>query len=86
LKREIEDLPVVSSLSFILTIRRDKTGPTQSNCLRILGEQIRQDHGSDVVVAVQTWQDVSSSADSTKRPVDEGSSSCNANNVLILRA
>jgi hypothetical protein len=86
LKGEIEDLPVVSSLSFILTIGRDKTGPTQSNCLHVLGEQIRQDHGSDIVVAVQAWQDVSSSSDSTKRPVDEGASSCNVNDVLILRA
>jgi hypothetical protein len=35
---------------------------------------------------VQTWQTVSSAAESTKRPVDEGASSLNANDVLMLRA
>ena len=121
LKREIEDLPVVSSLSFIHAIGRDKAGycvnlfcnavssyggctdgactvkrvgpvrmstkrPTQSDCLLVLGEQIRQDHGSDCVAVVQAWQAVSSADESTKRPVDEGAASRNANDVLMLRA
>ena len=60
--------------------------PTQSDCLRVLGEQIRQDHGSDCVAAVQAWQAASSAAESTKRPVDEGAASRNANDVLMLRA
>ncbi len=116
--REIEDLPVVSSLSFIRVIGRDKVGyrdnlrcpvasshgdctdggctvkqvgpirmstkhPTMRDCLRELLARIQQDH---CVAAVQTWHAVSSSAESTKRPVDEGASSLNANDVLMLRA
>jgi hypothetical protein len=119
--REIEDLPVVSSLSFIRAIGRDKAGyranlrcpvasshggctdggctvqqvgpihmstkhPTMRDCLRELLAQIQQDHGSDCVAAVQAWQGASSAAESTKRPVDEGAASRNANDVLMLRA
>ncbi len=100
LTREIEDLDIVNSLSFIHTIRRDKTGyrvnlfcntttlyggwtdggctvtrvgpilmstkrPTQSDCLRVLGDQIRQDHDSDCVTVVEAWQAVSSAVEST---------------------
>ena len=121
MKREIEDLPVVSSLSFIRAIGRDKTGyranlrcpvasshggctdggctvqqvgpirmstkhPTMRDCLRALLARIQQDHGSDCVAAVQAWQAASSAAESTKRPVDEGAASRNANDVLMLRA
>jgi len=121
LKREIEDLPVVSSLSFIRAIGRDKAGyrvnlfcdaaslyggckdgactvkrvgpvrmstkhPTMRDCLRALLARIQQDHGSDCVAAVQAWQAASSAAESTKRPVDEGAASRNANDVLMLRA
>jgi hypothetical protein len=35
---------------------------------------------------VQAWQAASSAAESTKRPVDEGAASRNANDVLMLRA
>ena len=118
LKREIEDLPVVSSLSFIRAIGRDKAGyrvnlfcnaassyggctdgactvkrvgpvrmstkhPTMRDCLRALLARIQQDHGSDCVAAVQAWQAASSAAESTKRPVDEGAASRNANDVLM---
>ena len=121
LKREIEDLPVVSSLSFIRAIGRDKAGyrvnlfcdavssyggctdgactvkrvgpvrmstkhPTMRDCLRALLARIQQDHGSDCVAAVQAWQAASSVAESTKRPLDEGAASRNANDVLMLRA
>ena len=121
LKREIEDLPVVSSLSFIRAIGRDKAGyrvnlfcdaaslyggckdgacrvkrvgpvrmstkhPTMRDCLRALLARIQQDHGSDCVAAVQAWQAASSTAESTKRPADEGATSRNANDVLMLRA
>ena len=120
LKREIEDLPVVSSLSFIPTIGRDKTGvsanlrcnvaslhggctdggctvkqvgpirmstkhPTMQDCFRELHTRIQQDHGPKYVASVQAWQAASAAA-STKRPVDEGSASHNANDVLMLRA
>ncbi len=60
--------------------------PTMLDCLRELLTRIQQDHGSDCVVVVQTWQDASSAAESTKRPVDEGAASRNANDVLMLRA
>ncbi len=35
---------------------------------------------------MQAWQAASSAAESTKRPVDEGAASRNANDVLMLRA
>ena len=60
--------------------------PTMRDCLRALLARIQQDHGSDCVAAVQAWQAASSAAESTKRPVDEGASSRNANDVLMLRA
>ena len=56
------------------------------DCLRELLARIQQDHGSDCVAAVQAWQAASSAAESTKRPVDEGAASRNANDVLMLRA
>ncbi len=59
-------------------VRMSTKRPTQSDCLRVLGEQIRQDHGSDCVAAVQAW---SSAAESTKRPVEEGAASRNANDA-----
>jgi hypothetical protein len=67
-------------------IRMSTKRPTQSDCLRFLREQIRRDHGSDGVDVVQARQVASSTGDSTKRPVDEGSSSLNANDVMMLRA
>jgi hypothetical protein len=60
--------------------------PTMRDCLRELLTRIQQDHGSDCVAAVQAWQASSSSAESTKRPVDEGAVSCNATDVVKLRA
>ena len=121
LKREIEDLPVVSSLSFHRAIGRDKAGvranlrcnvasshggctdggctvkqvgpirmstkhPTMLDCLRELQTRIQQHHGPKCVAAAQAWQAASSAAASTKRPVDEGAASRNANEVLMLRA
>ncbi len=35
---------------------------------------------------MQAWQVASSTTESTKRPVDEGAASRNANDVLMLRA
>jgi hypothetical protein len=60
--------------------------PTMRDCLRALLARIQQDHGSDCVAAVQAWQAASSTAESTKRPADEGATSRNANDVLMLRA
>jgi len=56
------------------------------DCLRELLTRIQQDHGIDCVAAVRAWQSVSSATESTKRPVDEGAASRNANGVLMLRA
>ena len=60
--------------------------PTQLDCLRELQTRIQQHHGPKCVAAAQAWQAASSAAASTKRPVDEGAASCNANEVLMLRA
>jgi hypothetical protein len=121
LMREIEDLPVVTSLSFIHTIGRDKSGyhtnlrcpvvsshgdctdagctvkqvgtirmstkhPTMFDCLCEFLTRIQQNHDRDCVTSVQTCQAPSSDVESTKRPVVDRSSSCNANDVLLLRA
>ena len=42
------------------------------------------DHGDNCVAAAQAWQDDSSAAASTKRPVDEGAVSHNTNEVMML--
>ncbi len=56
------------------------------DCLRELQTRIQQDHGPKCIAAAQAWQTGSSAAVSTKRPVDEGAVSRNANEVLMLRA
>ena len=67
-------------------IRMSIKHPTMRNCLRELLTRIQQDHDSDCVAAVQAWQAASSAAESTKRHLDEGATSRNANDVLMLRA
>ena len=47
----------------------------------VVRTRIQQNHGDKCVVAV-----ASSASTSTKRPVDEGAASRNANDVLMLRA
>ena len=61
--------------------------PTLFDCLRELGRLIQRDHGPTCVDVVQELQaDEKDVVDvSTKRPVDEGAVSCNANDMLILR-
>ena len=66
-------------------IRMSTKHPTMQDCLRELHTRIQQDHGPKCVAAVQAWQAASVAA-STKRPVDEGAMSRNANDVLMLRA
>jgi hypothetical protein len=67
-------------------IRMSRDRPTQLDCLRELQTRIQQDHGPKYVTAAQAWQSVSSPVASTKRPVDEGDTSSNANEVLMLQA
>ncbi len=67
-------------------IRMSTKHPTMRDCLRELLARIHQDHGSDCAAAGQTWQADSSATESTKRPVDEGAASRNANDVLMFRS
>ncbi len=68
------------------TICMSRDRPTQLECLRELHTQIHQDHDPKCVTAAQPWEAGSSAVASTKRPVDEGPASRNANEVLMLRA
>jgi hypothetical protein len=60
--------------------------PTFGDCLRELGQRIERDHGPTCVTAAQKFQTVEKDDTdaSTKRPADEGVTSLNANEVLIL--
>jgi hypothetical protein len=62
------------------------TRPTLQDCLRELGRLIQQDHDPTCVTAAQKLQAAEKDAvdASTKRPHDEGASSLNANEVLML--
>ena len=67
-------------------IRMSTKHPTMLDCLRKLQTRIQQHHGPKCVTAAQAWQAASSAAASTKRHVDEGAASRNANDVLMLQA
>jgi hypothetical protein len=60
--------------------------PTFGDCLRELGRLIQQDHDPTCVAAAQTLQPAKKDAadTSTKRTHDEGVSSLNTNQVLML--
>ena len=60
--------------------------PTLCDSLREFGQRIERDHDPTYVVAEQKLQAVEKDVDdvSTKRPVDEGAASLNANEVLML--
>jgi hypothetical protein len=62
--------------------------PTLCDCLRELGRLIQQDHDPTCVVAAQELQDAEKDAAdaSTKRSHDEGASSLNASQVLMLHS
>jgi hypothetical protein len=68
-------------------IRISSECPMSVDCLRELGRLIQRDHDPTCVTVTQELQtsekDVADS--STKRPVDEGGVSRNANDVLMLR-
>jgi len=66
-------------------IRISSKFPTLRDCLRELGQRIERDHGPTCVAAAQKLQKDAADA-STKRPADEGATSRNANDVLMLRA
>ena len=61
--------------------------PTSVNCLREVGRLIQRDHRPTCVSTAQKLQVAEKDAPvvSTKRPVDEGGVSRNANDVLMLR-
>ena len=60
--------------------------PTPLDCLRELGPKIQREHDPTCVAGAQKLQSVDEDATSTKRPSDEGASSLNANDVLILHS
>ena len=69
-------------------VRMSIKRPTLQDCLRELGRLIQQDHGPTCVAAAQELQAAEKDAAdaSTKRPADEGATSRNANEVLMLRS
>ena len=70
------------------SIRKSSKRPTFGDCLRELGRLIQQDHGPTCVPPAQELQAAEKDAAdaSTKRPLDEGAASLNANEVLMLHS
>jgi hypothetical protein len=66
-------------------IRMSTQHPTILDCLRELQTRIQQYPVPKYVTEAQVCQTASSVVASTKRPVDEGAVSRNANDVLMLR-
>ena len=68
-------------------IRMSRDRPTPVDWLRELGRLIQRDHGPTCVAVAQELQTAEKDDTdvSTKRPVDEGVVSCNANDVLMIR-
>ena len=91
----IEELSVVSSVCFHDGDKTHKAGvyanlrcsasSSYGGCGE-LGQRIERDHGPTCVVTEQKLQTAEKDANdtSTKRPADEGATSLNANEVLIL--